>query len=250
MESANLQLFMTIAAQTKNPRVSSRMRERFLIRAGHHGARIAAPSLGLLHSDFLHFAALLIAICLFSGLGWRQFTQGSFRLDHNSTTPATIVIPEQLSAIADRGLVLSKAPIAGHSSSRAIRRNHDAPSTASILPSSATGEESHVAARTLLQLDTAFFPSQPRTRTAAAKLGTLRDVPVGYFSRRGGGLEPSSSTSAIWNPPSNRVPNQRVFHYSATLASISLQDDQAIFGLKPRVRDISLSDTLDSTRSR
>ena len=250
MESTNFQLFLTLAAQIKQPKVSSRMQERFLIRAANSGVPMAAPSSGFRHSNFLHCAALLVAVCLFSGLGWRQATRGSLRQPPESTTSGKSAASAQLLGTANSGLVLSKAPVVRRAVNGPTRRNHHAASRATILPSFGMGKEPRVAARTLFHFNDAFVPNQPRNINSGAKIGILRDVSGGYFSPRGEGLKPSFSTQAIWSSNAGGVQNQPVFHYRTALASVSLQDDQAVFGLKPRVRDLSFSNMLDSNRSR
>ncbi len=244
MEFTSLQLFLTLAPQIKKRRISSRMQERFLIRAAYSGARMAAPSSSFRHSNFLHLAALLVAICLVTGLSWKRITQTPSRRSFDGTAPVTIAAPVELPAMADSGPVPSEPPVAGRSINGPTRRSHHASSKASILPLPGTHEESRIAAQPLFRLDAALFSSQSAAVSAEPKLSHFKDIAAGNFSPRGVGLGPSFFTSAIWSSKASSTPDQRVFHYSATLASISLQDDQAVFGLKPRMRDLSFSNTL------
>jgi hypothetical protein len=250
MESVNLQMFVTLAAQVKKTRVSSRMQERFLVRAAHSGVRMAAPSSGFRHSYFLHFAALLLAVCLFSGLSWRQVMQSPLRRTLDSTTSVKTATAPKLSAMADIDMVLLEAPSVRRSANGPPHPKHPAPGKTSSLPAFAMAEDSRVATPAQFRLDPAFFSNQSKAIKTEAKLRSLEDLPIGHLGTRGAGLETSFFTPAISNPTTSGALDQRVFHYRATLASVSLQDDQAVFGLNPRVREFLLSEPLDSTRFR
>jgi hypothetical protein len=248
MEPTNLQLFLTLAAQVKGPRFSSKMQERFLIRAAQSGVPMAAPSSGFQRSTFLHFAALLVAACLFSGLGWRHLTHSSLERTNGSSSPMKIAARLQISTKESPNSAILEVPVVDRSINR--RCNCHAPDYAATLSSFATDKESRVVPRSLFRLDPAFFPSQPRAINTEARLRGLQHLTVECCSSMGAGLTPRFPVPIVPDSSMNDGLNNRIFRYSATLASISLQDDQAVFGLTPRVRDISFSSTLDSNRPR
>jgi hypothetical protein len=248
MESTNFQLFLTLAAQIKKPRISSRMRERFLIRATRSGVVMPAPSSGIQRSHLVHFAALLIAVCLFVGMGWRHITGRSSERTTGSAPVMRLEAARQISSAARRDFAAPEVSVAEVATNG--RRNRRSPGRSASLPSPAPGDGPRIAVRPLFRLNTSLFPSGPDGLNAVAKPSGLQHLTAEYFSPRGLGLEPNFSTPAVWNSTASDVLSQHVFRYRATLASVSLQDDQAVFGLKPRVRDLTFSNTLDSAHSR
>jgi anti-sigma factor RsiW len=250
MESTNFQLFLTLAADIKKARVSSKMRERFLMSAAHAGAILSAPSPGFQRSSRLHFAAFLVAVCLIAGMGWRRATERSLRRTIGTTLQVEIPLPAQLSSAAGLSGLALPATLVAERSLTGPHHNRRAYSKATTLPAFAMSAESRVVARPLFRLDSAFSLNQPRAIDNDSRPSNLQDVASDYLHPRGADTTPRFSTPTIWSSGMGGDPNQRVFRYSATLASISVQDDQAVFGLKPRVRDISLSNALGSIRPR
>jgi hypothetical protein len=255
MEAASRQLFLLNALKNKSLRTPAGMQERFLMRAIDAGVPLNLPPAGFSYPNVFRTASIAVALLIILSVGWKAVTDR-----HAPVTKPFANVPNAIESAP----AISTASIAGRNAdsylavSRPVKRQHHRPRSSQVqtqLPTSVSSEGNQADGKPFFTLTPAFFPRNAMLIGAAGGIPRVfNTVAADYFissndsPRKLPMLNISGPT--LWNVSEQQSSNQRVFHYNATLASLSFLDYPSEFKSEVRVPGLSIHNAFNPIRFR